>query len=82
MTGNKRFRYNVNKNSIEYNNSHFAFLNGEESKIVKKLNELMLKKSDTITNLETEIMKLQKENKELKSDIDYWKTIAEKKDDL
>lgn len=36
----KQFKYNVNKNAIEYNNHHFAYLNGEEFKITKKLNTL------------------------------------------
>ena len=36
----KRFQYNVNKNSIEYDGKHFAYCNAEQSKIAKKLNEL------------------------------------------
>ena len=36
----KRFQYNVNKNSIEYDGKHFAYCNGEQSKIAKKLNVL------------------------------------------
>ena len=36
----KRFHYNVNKNSIEYNEKHFAYCNGEQNKIANKLNEL------------------------------------------
>lgn len=36
----KRFQYNVNKNSIEQNGKHFAYCNGEQTKIAKKLNEL------------------------------------------
>ena len=36
----KRFQYNVNKNSIEYNKKHFAYCNGEQNKIAKALNEL------------------------------------------
>ena len=36
----KRFQYNVNKNSIEYNEKHFAYCNGEQNKITDKLNEL------------------------------------------
>ena len=36
----KRFQYNVNKNSIECDGKHFAYCNGEQSKIAKKLNVL------------------------------------------
>jgi len=36
----KRFEYNVNKNSIEYDGKHFTYCNVEQSKIAKKLNEL------------------------------------------
>ena len=36
----KQFQYNVNKNSIEYDGKHFAYCNGGQSKIAKKLNEL------------------------------------------
>jgi len=52
----KRFQYNVNKNSIEYNGKHFAYCNGEQNKIANKLNELA-----------DENEQLKKENKELKS---------------
>ena len=40
MTENKRFEYNVNKNSIEYCEKHFAYCNGQQGKIANKLNEL------------------------------------------
>lgn len=36
----KRFQYNVNKNSIEYDGKHFAYCNVEQNKIANKLNEL------------------------------------------
>ena len=36
----KRFQYNVNKNSIEYNKKHFAYCNVEQNKITNKLNKL------------------------------------------
>lgn len=51
----KRFQYNVNKNSIEYNEKHFAYCNGEQNKIANKLNELTEENND-----------LKKENKKLK----------------
>ena len=70
----KQFQYNVNKNSIEYNEKHFAYCNGEQNKITDKLNELndeneVFKNSDNIAELETEIMKLKEENKELKQQL-------------
>ena len=36
----EKFKYNVNNNTIEYDNHHFAYLNGEELKIARKLNTL------------------------------------------
>ena len=52
------------------------------SDVVELLNELndendAFKNSDNITELETEIMKLKEENKELRSDRNYWKTLAQ-----
>lgn len=35
-----------------------------------------LKSSDTITDLETEIMKLKQEKEQLKKDVEYWKQVA------
>jgi len=69
MTENKRFTIN-----------DCRVLSDEQ--VLKILNQLteeneQLKSSDTITDLETEIMKLKEENKELRSDRDYWKTLAQ-----
>lgn len=51
----KQFQYNVNKNSIEQNGKYFAFCNGEELKIVRKLNELH--KENQLLKEEKELLK-------------------------
>ena len=65
MTENKRFQYNVNKNSIEYDGKHFAYCNGEQNKIANKLNglaeenkELKEFKQQVITLIDNNIEKL------------------------
>lgn len=74
----KRFQYNVNKNSIEYDNKHFAYCNGEQTKIAKKLNELNdenyeLKLDSKFKNgayhkLLDSFTRLKRQNKELKEE--------------
>ena len=76
MTENKRFGYNVNKNSIEYDGKHFAYCNGQQSKITNKLNELheekeiLQKRLDNTVNLTARVQvrndKLKEENEQLK----------------
>ena len=52
MTENKRFQYNVNKNSIEYDGKHFAYCNGEQNKIANKLDELAEENKDNKAMIE------------------------------
>ncbi len=85
----KRFQYNVNKNSIEYNEKHFAYYNGEQNKIANKLNELA-EENDNITLLAQhnyeeskriinryvdKIKELKKKNKELKAENEQLKQL-------
>ena len=57
----KRFQYNVNKNSIEYNEKHFAYCNGEQNKIANKLNKLA-EKNQNLQFLIIEMLDFIKEN--------------------
>lgn len=59
---NKRFEYNINKHTIEFDKKHFAFFNGEEVKIVRKLNEL----ADENQQYKILINELKRQNKKLK----------------
>ena len=71
-----KFQYNVNKNSIEYCDNHFAYCNGEEYKIVKKLNNLMRENEQLkSSNLEYEdaLARFEEKNQQLKEEVDYWK---------
>lgn len=78
-TENKRFQYNVNKNSIEYDGKHFAYCNGEQTKIAKKLNELNDEKEswrkswiEEMGDQEEQskcILRLVKENEDLKGRV-------------
>ena len=63
----KRFQYNVNKNSIEYNEKHFAYCNVEQNKIANKLNELNdenKKLKQKIESLKMEIAELRESEKD------------------
>ena len=73
MTENKRFQYNVHKNSIEYDGKHFAYCNGQQSKITNKLNELhstVIYQRQNIDKLTQKNSELEYENKKLKAKVD------------
>lgn len=56
----KRFNFNINKNQIEYDGRFFAYINiVDAQRIVNKLNVFLMEKRD-----------LEKENKELKQEVD------------
>ena len=74
----KRFQYNVNKNSIEYDEKHFAYCNGGQSKIAKKLNVLqkeneeLKQKVDFYKYFQKDARELEKENEQLKQQRDFY----------
>jgi superfamily II RNA helicase len=77
----KRFQYNVNKNSIEYNEKHFAYCNWEQSKIAKKLNELdekWIKELNLRETLQLDLQRVEEENKALKSENEQLKQLIKK----
>jgi hypothetical protein len=45
----KRFQFNANKNSIEYDGKHFAYYNGGQLRIAKKLNVLQIENEELKT---------------------------------
>ena len=84
MTENKRFTITGDRSISDHQKKRLYDLNDFDGMIsvTECLNELndeneAFKNSDNITELETEIMKLKEENKELRSDRNYWKTLAQ-----
>lgn len=76
VSENKRFQYNVNKNCVEDKGMHFAYCNGEQTKIVRKLNELdeeWIKELNLRETFQLELQRVEEKNKTLKAENEQLK---------